>query len=172
MCLFVVVALNRFCKSTLLAEFTGVTNDNLDISVDRLKYSTLEIFRYFGVEEGKFNLDIIYRGAQPGGGGKVRLRFVPVRSLQPVQLVQFGMIKRIRGYAYATKVSPQFCNRMITSARALLNEFIPDVRSLTLLSFCDIICIGLRHDGHTLCCRGLRCLTRLFVLIFCCALGV
>ena len=123
-----ILPLLPFCKNKLLAEFTGVTNEDLDLSVDRLKYSTLEIFRYFGLEEGMFDLQIMSRGARPGGGGKVRLRFVPVRHLTPIQLTDFGMVKKVRGYAYATKVSPQFCNRMITSARALLNEFIPDVR--------------------------------------------
>ena len=126
-----ILPLLPFCKHPLLAEFTGITNNDLDLGVDRLKYSTLELFRYFGVEEGQFDLQIISRGALPGGGGKVRLRFVPVRSLRPVQLTKFGMVKKIRGYAYATKVSPQFCNRMITSGRALLNEFIPDVHVIS-----------------------------------------
>jgi len=74
-----------------------------------------------------FDLQILSRGASPKGGGKVRLRFTPVRQLQPVQLTEFGKVKKVRGYAYATKVSPQFCNRMITAARGVLNHFIPDV---------------------------------------------
>jgi len=149
-----ILPLLPFCKKKVLAEFTGITNEDLDLSVDRLKYSTLEIFRYFGLEEGMFDLQILSRGALPGGGGKVRLRFVPVRSLKPVQLTDFGMVKKVRGYAYATKVSPQFCNRMITSARALLNEFIPDV-SLNLTS---VWCWkNMMLSSQPLWCYGFRC---------------
>ena len=41
--------------------------------------------------------------------------------------VELGFIKRIRGIAYSTRVSPQISNRMVTSARSLLNHFVPDV---------------------------------------------
>ncbi len=124
-----ILPLLPFCKQPLMAEFTGVTSEDLDLGADRLKYSTLELLRYFGYEEGMVDVQIMGRGALPDGGGKVRVRVPPVRALKPLQLTTFGMVKKVRGYAYATKVSPQFCNRMITAARALLNEFIPDVRA-------------------------------------------
>lgn len=44
-----------------------------------------------------------------------------------MQFVDEGRIKRIRGIAYATRVSPQNSNRMVESSRQLLNRFIPDV---------------------------------------------
>jgi RNA 3'-terminal phosphate cyclase-like protein len=44
-----------------------------------------------------------------------------------MQFTDEGRIKRIRGIAYSTRVSPQNSNRMVESARQLLNEFIPDV---------------------------------------------
>ena len=50
-----------------------------------------------------------------------------LRTLKPIAAVDEGQIKRIRGIAYATRVSPQTANRMVDAARALLNKFIPDV---------------------------------------------
>lgn len=50
-----------------------------------------------------------------------------LRTLKPIVAIDEGQIKRIRGIAYATRVSPQTANRMVDSARALLNKFIPDV---------------------------------------------
>ena len=37
------------------------------------------------------------------------------------------MVKRIRGVAYSTKVSPQNTNRMVDGARGLLNKLLADV---------------------------------------------
>ncbi len=41
------------------------------------------------------------------------------------------MIKRIRGVAYSTRVSPHTSNRMVEHARSVLNAFIPDVYIFT-----------------------------------------
>ncbi len=44
-----------------------------------------------------------------------------IRTLEP------GQIKRIRGIAYATRVSPQMANRVMEASRSLLTRYIPDV---------------------------------------------
>ena len=44
-----------------------------------------------------------------------------------MNLTDVGMVKRIRGVAYSTRVSFQFDNSMIHSARGIFNRFIPDV---------------------------------------------
>ena len=38
-----------------------------------------------------------------------------------------GKIRRIRGTAYSTRVSPQTPGRIVESARSILNQFLPDV---------------------------------------------
>lgn len=40
-----------------------------------------------------------------------------VRELKPIDLTDPGLIKRIRGNAYCTKVSPQIANRVAESSR-------------------------------------------------------
>lgn len=37
------------------------------------------------------------------------------------------MVRRIRGVAFSTRVSPQIGNRMVYAARGIFNRFIPDV---------------------------------------------
>lgn len=37
------------------------------------------------------------------------------------------MIKRVRGIAYTTKISPQMANRLVDGARGILNNLLPDV---------------------------------------------
>lgn len=70
---------------------------------------------------------ITKRGAPPLGGGEIVFNCCSVRQLKPVQYIDEGRIKRIRGIAYCTRVSPQTANRMVESARSLLNRYIPDV---------------------------------------------
>jgi RNA 3'-terminal phosphate cyclase-like protein len=50
-----------------------------------------------------------------------------VKQLKPIVLVEQTKVKRIRGLAYSTKVSPQMSNRMVDTSRKILTKYIPDV---------------------------------------------
>merc|ERR1712224_316358 len=63
----------------------------------------------------------------PGGGGEVMLSCPILKSVQPVELLDEGKVKRVRGIAYTTRVSPQFAARMVDAARGVLNDYLPDV---------------------------------------------
>jgi RNA 3'-terminal phosphate cyclase-like protein len=111
----------------------GITNDNIDISVDLIRTSLLRQLPRFGIE-GNIELKIIKRGARPNGGGKVILNLPIVKTLKPFNFTQggfilfiIGRVKRIRGIAYCTRISPLIANRMQESARSLLTKYIPDV---------------------------------------------
>jgi hypothetical protein len=52
------------------------------------------------------------RGAPPDGGGDVFFTCAVVKRLQPVQLLDQGLVRRIRGVAYSARVSPQTDNRV------------------------------------------------------------
>ena len=104
---------------------TGITNDDVDMSVDTIRHGILPmISNAFGL--ANMDLQIKSRGAPPGGGGKVVLTLPAVKELSPVLSIDTGLVKRIRGVAYSTRVSPQISNRVIESARGLLNKFVGD----------------------------------------------
>ena len=67
------------------------------------------------------------RGAPPEGGGEVVLQCPVVRALKPLLLEDPGKIRRIRGVAYCSRTSPQFANRLVHSARGVLNQFVSDI---------------------------------------------
>lgn len=119
------LALAPFSKNKFELVLNGITNDPRDLCVDTIKACILPQLAKFGLHI--CDITIKSRGAPPNGGGKVAFTCSTVRSLKPVQNVDEGLIKRIRGYSYATRVSPQMSNRMIDSAKSLLNRFIPDV---------------------------------------------
>eukprot|EP00041_Stephanoeca_diplocostata_P015377 m.293085 g.293085 ORF g.293085 m.293085 type:complete len:360 (+) comp20014_c0_seq3:260-1339(+) len=121
-----VIPLAPFGKKPLQLTLTGVTNNNVDPSVDTIRTVTLPLLRRFGLDE-TVELKISRRGAPPLGGGEVFFRCPIVRSLTPLKLMDPGRIKRIRGIAFSTRVSPQTGNRVVDSARGVLNKLLPDV---------------------------------------------
>lgn len=121
-------ALAPFGKDALKATLSGVTNhnNNLDISVDTFQHVTIPNLRHFGVDEG-VQFKVLKRGAAPNGGGKVIFTCPIVKALSPIQLVDDGKIKRVRGVAYSVKASSTFSNRVIESAREVLNPLAADI---------------------------------------------
>ncbi|CAK4290458.1 unnamed protein product [Aphanomyces euteiches] len=120
------VALAPFAKRPLVATLKGITNDDVDISVDNFKAVTLPLMKHFGFDEG-VDFKVKKRGAPPLGGGEVNFRCPNVRQLKSIHLVEEGFIKRIRGVAYCTRVSPQTANRIVDTSRGLFNRLLPDV---------------------------------------------
>ncbi|RLN72479.1 hypothetical protein BBJ28_00001051 [Nothophytophthora sp. Chile5] len=122
----VIAALAPFAKLPLHVTLRGITNDNEDASVDAFKATTLPLMRHFGIDEG-LDLKVKKRGAPPLGGGEVVFSCPQVRQLRSIHLVEEGFIKRIRGVAYSTRVSPQTSNRIVETSRGLFNKLLPDV---------------------------------------------
>jgi RNA 3'-terminal phosphate cyclase-like protein len=122
------VCLAPFGKEPLKATLTGITNssDGLDLSVDLFRTVTLPNLRHVGIDEG-LSFKILKRGASPNGGGLVVFECPIVKHLKPIQFLDEGKVKRIRGIAYSTRVSPQFSGRMIEAAKRRLTQFTGDV---------------------------------------------
>uniref|UniRef100_A0A1A7YFG5 RNA terminal phosphate cyclase-like 1 n=1 Tax=Iconisemion striatum TaxID=60296 RepID=A0A1A7YFG5_9TELE len=116
-----------FMKTSLKATLRGVTNDPTDPTVDLLKSTALPMMKKFGIDGEGFDLKVVKRGMAPGGGGEVVFTCPVSRTIRPVQLTEPGKIKRIRGVAYSVRVSPQMGNRIVESARSVLNQFLPDI---------------------------------------------
>ncbi|KAG0501146.1 hypothetical protein HPP92_001218 [Vanilla planifolia] len=126
------ILLGLFGKRPLSIRLKGITNDSKDPSVDTFRTTSLHILKHFGVPLEGLELKIESRGAAPLGGGEVVLG-VPIlpNSLSATTWIDEGMVKRIRGVTFSTRVSPQFGNRMVSAARGVFNRFIPDVHIFT-----------------------------------------
>ncbi|CAG0881656.1 unnamed protein product, partial [Cyprideis torosa] len=123
--------LGPFCKKPLDLTLHGVTNDDSDPSVDFIRQSFLPVIKRFVVNDEGLDIQLKKRGLPPAGGGEVKLTCPVTRSLRPVQDLDPGKIKRIRGVAFATRVSPSLASRVATSAKGVLLKFIPDVYIVT-----------------------------------------
>lgn len=121
------LALGPFCKIPLNVTLKGITNSKDCPSVDHIKCSALPNLLKFLVVDDGLELKVKQRGLRPLGGGEVLLKCPVRKALKSVQLLKPGMIKRIRGIAYAAKVSPALANRTIEAAKGKILQFIPDV---------------------------------------------
>lgn len=127
----VLFCLGPFGKKPLEVIFKGVTNDSNDLSIDYLKYSSIPVIkRFIGSDDG-LELKILKRGAKPNGGGEVSFTCPTKMKLIPINLTDPGKIKRIRGIAYAMRVAPAICNRLVETAKGVLIKFLPDVYIVT-----------------------------------------
>jgi RNA 3'-terminal phosphate cyclase-like protein len=118
-------ALAPVSKKGFSVTFDGITNSNDDVTIDTLRTVTIKNMLKLGVNE--IELKINKRGAPPLGGGSVFFSCGIVKSMKPINLMEEGRVKKIRGVAYSTKITPQMSNRLVESAKSILNEFIPDV---------------------------------------------
>lgn len=123
----VLLCLAPFTKQRLHVTLTGVTNDEADPSVDIIKSSALPVLkRFLGTDDG-LEIKVNKRGVAPLGGGEVTFSCPTRQKLRPVQLTNAGKVRRIRGVAWAVNVSPLTCNKIVESARHVLNQCLPDV---------------------------------------------
>lgn len=113
-------------KRPLSIKLRGITNGGPDVTCDTLRTATLPLLAKFGITEDLV-FKITKRGAMPLGGGEVLFSCPIVKKINPVEILDEGKVKRVRGVAYTTRVSPQFAARMVDAARGVLNDFLPDV---------------------------------------------
>jgi RNA 3'-terminal phosphate cyclase-like protein len=115
------------------------------------------MLKHFGVPIEGLELKIDSRGCPPLGGGEVFLRVPNINSTltvcwiisqrlfvisaafgvwhkvpsQAANWVDEGMVKRIRGVSFSTRVSSQIERDIIYAACGIFNRFIPDVHIFT-----------------------------------------
>eukprot|EP00127_Corallochytrium_limacisporum_P002491 Clim_evm48s128 gene=Clim_evmTU48s128 len=121
-----IVPILVFAKKFTSLTLRGVTNNEEDPSVDLLRTVTLQTLKDWGIDEA-ITFKIVRRGAPPLGGGEVSVVIPNIRELKPIRRLDEGKIKKVRGIAYATRVSPHTGNRMVDGARGVINPYLPDV---------------------------------------------
>ncbi|CAA2967050.1 probable RNA 3 -terminal phosphate cyclase [Olea europaea subsp. europaea] len=126
------IVLGLFGKKPLTIRLKGITNDSKDPSVDTFKSATLPMLKRFGVPPEGLELKIESRGVPPHGGGEIILSIPVVQdSLKAISWIDEGMVKRIRGISFSTRVSVRFERSIIDAARGILNRLLPDVYIFT-----------------------------------------
>ncbi|WFC98687.1 hypothetical protein MYAM1_001419 [Malassezia yamatoensis] len=128
-----IVLLAPFAKQELAMTLRGITAGMGDLGADTLRTVMLPTLAMFmpldsvSMLASAMELRIVKRGAPPQGGGELVFRAPLIQQIRPLNFVEAGRIRKIRGIASAVRVSPQMSNRMIDAARSVLNRYIPDL---------------------------------------------
>lgn len=120
------IPISLFGKESLLINLEGITNNDIDNSVDSFKSSTCSLLQKLVVGDTVI-FDIKRRGVAPNGKGLVKFKCPIITNLAPFDWLDEGKIKRVRGVAFTSKISSTFATRMISKSRGILNNFLPDV---------------------------------------------
>ncbi|KAF4653688.1 rRNA-processing endoribonuclease [Perkinsus chesapeaki] len=137
----VLLCLAPFCKLPVQARLRGVTHCEGFPSVDTIRTVTLPIMAKLGVNNDNLastaqgslhivqpplSLKVESRG-DPAAPGIVSFTCPIIKGIPPVELLNEGRIRRVRGVAWTSRVSPQYAPMMIDSCRAVLNPYLADV---------------------------------------------
>jgi RNA 3'-terminal phosphate cyclase-like protein len=126
--------LAAFGKEPLRLTLRGITDGTSDVdpSPDYLQSSFVPLLIRLGIgndadEHPPPSLRVTRRGSSPLGGGVVHFHCPIVREMRPLELVNFGMVKRVRGTAISCRVPPSSAARVAHSAKGVMHRLLPDV---------------------------------------------
>ena len=130
-----ILPLAPFGKDDLSLVLEGITDGCCfqDPSPDYIKSSILPLMAHFGIgidkeESPPPSIQIVQRGAAPNGvHGKVEFFCPMIKVLLPINVVDVGMIKRIRGTVTTCRLAPSSAARVAHSAKGLLHRLLPDI---------------------------------------------
>ena len=120
------VPISLFGKESLHVKLRGITNNDVDNSVDSFRMSTCVLLQKLVVGDS-VEFKVHKRGVLPNGLGEVSLKIPIITQLSPFDWKDEGRIKRVRGVAFTSKINSSFTAQMIDKAREILNNFLPDV---------------------------------------------
>jgi len=123
-----VLLLMPFAKYDSRVTLVGSTQSEYDLCVDTLRTVTTRWVNLFGVQS---SVRLIRRGCAPGGNGAIEVSCQAVRRLKSINVIDRGMVKRIRGISFACKVAPDLPQRAATAAKGVLLGLLPDVYVVT-----------------------------------------
>ena len=116
---------------TLLNGITDGTSD-IDPSCDYLAASFIPFMIKLGIgvddDQPPPVVKVTKRGAAPLGGGSVDF-YCPIvkKELKPIELLNFGKVKRIRGTATSCRIPPSSSARVAHAAKGVMHRLLPDV---------------------------------------------
>jgi RNA 3'-terminal phosphate cyclase-like protein len=125
-----------FCKKPLDINLRGPTHGPTDPNADTLAAVSIPLLRRLTlgtpvdpemtvVRRAAASAADVYAG---GRSGSVLFKCgVLTTKIAPIDLMDAGVVKRVRGIAFANRVSPAYITQMVDGVRSALNQFTPDV---------------------------------------------
>lgn len=124
-----------FFKRAINLTLRGATHSPTDVCIDTLCAVSIPLLRRLTMGSSLSpHLEVKKRAVSSDGmngngtGGLVQFRCDVLNAkLKPIDLIEPGFVKRIRGIVFANRVSPAHITRIINVVRKVFNRFSPDV---------------------------------------------
>ncbi|MCK5303540.1 MAG: RNA 3'-terminal phosphate cyclase, partial [Candidatus Thorarchaeota archaeon] len=75
------------------------------------------------------------RGHYPRGGGDVSCEIIPVKTIEPLDLVQFGELQYVNGISHCVRLPSHVAERQASSAESILAEHNIETEHIVLESY-------------------------------------
>lgn len=107
-----------FASNQSELDLRGGTNAENAPQIDYFQLVFKPHAQKFGID---VDLEIIRRGYFPKGGGEIYLKTAPVKHLNPIEITEFGKLKRIYGRAFVAGFLPiKIAERMAAESKRLI----------------------------------------------------
>jgi RNA 3'-terminal phosphate cyclase-like protein len=126
----IVAAMAPFCKEPVVLQLKGSTHDEHDISVDIFRSVTIPLLQKLGIsktEDASLSLKVVSRGFGPDATGSIIFTCPILRHIEPVELLNEGLVSRIRGVFWSSQMNREFAPRFVDTVRGILNQCVEDV---------------------------------------------
>ncbi len=128
-------------------------------TVQFIKYITFPILSKLGLPLPE--IEIIREGFYPRGNGLVRIKFFPIKKLQPIRLTERGKLKSIKGISVAGSLPLSVAERQANAAEKTLRDHCDNIHissatadtlspgtSITLWAECENSTLGSDNIGE------------------------
>lgn len=110
-------------------ELRGVTNAPRDVGTDGFRAAALPLLRAAGAE---VIFEVTQRAVGPTGAGRARLCVQLIKAIEkPVQLLDEGLVRRVRGVAWTVNLGAPYAHALVFSAKGVLLQLLADVNIFT-----------------------------------------
>jgi RNA 3'-terminal phosphate cyclase (ATP) len=89
-------------------------------TIQFIEQITFPILSKLGVKQPE--IEVLQEGFYPRGGGRVKIKFFPVKKLNSIKLVERGEVKKIKGISIAGSLPKNVAERQANAAKEFLKK--------------------------------------------------
>ncbi|KJP89982.1 18S rRNA biogenesis protein RCL1 [Plasmodium fragile] len=117
-----------FFKNPVKLTLKGITDDSIDTSVHTCKVVSEHFFKnILKLDDYFLNIKIVKRGIKSDCSGEVLFFMDNLKTVEPLDMNDPGVVKKITGTIVCNKISPVFRNKLMNFAKKNLLNFTPYV---------------------------------------------
>ncbi len=115
-----VIPASLFAPGEVRITIRGGTDVPMSPPIDYMRFVFKPLIERMGAN---FNIILKRRGHYPKGGGLVELHVKPLKNLRPLEILERGAVKEIRGLSHCVRLPKHVAERQAKAAKEFLSRF-------------------------------------------------